>query len=173
MTDVAARPAELPNPTVTAVRWSDAAQPLVAAALENHGYSTEVARWSAAETRFFATLVAQAASPQVAPWRRVALASARRQGVLGIALDPHVFLRDSAVLDRRDILLHETVHVAQFRRDGRFAFLVRYGWAWGRGRLRGMSHHEAYLAIPYEVDARAAEAEVQHWPRTLALLEAA
>lgn len=52
---------------------------------------------------------------------------------------------------------HEEQHVKQYLRDGTIVFLVRYFWQYVRGRFRGKSHMEAYLAIDYEVEARLAE----------------
>ena len=36
-------------------------------------------------------------------------------------------------------------------------FLIRYGVAYACGRRSGLSHRDAYAAIPYEVEARRAE----------------
>jgi hypothetical protein len=52
---------------------------------------------------------------------------------------------------------HELEHVRQYREHGFARFLARYLAAYARGRLRGQSHRDAYLAIPFEVAARAAE----------------
>lgn len=51
------------------------------------------------------------------------------------------------------ILRHESAHVAQYARDGFVRFLVRYGIDYFRGRRRGLSHFDAYAAIPYEREA--------------------
>jgi hypothetical protein len=52
------------------------------------------------------------------------------------------------------LLLHELVHTRQWRRMGRVGFLRRYLGAYAAGRLRGLSHHDAYMAIPQEDEAR-------------------
>ena len=67
----------------------------------------------------------------------------------------------SVVLMRRDhlgdegLLAHELVHVRQWRELGPPRFLWRYLSAYVKGRLGGMNHRDAYLAIPLEVEARA------------------
>lgn len=55
------------------------------------------------------------------------------------------------------ILRHELAHVAQFAREGFLRFLLRYLLAYARGRRRGLAHADAYLAIPFEREAREAE----------------
>ena len=61
---------------------------------------------------------------------------------------------------RRELLAHELVHVRQWAELGVVRFLWRYlrGYAAGLRRLR--RHHDAYLAIPLEVEART---EAQRW----------
>lgn len=53
------------------------------------------------------------------------------------------------------LLVHELVHVRQWRHLGAVRFLLRYVGDYLRGRLRGRPHREAYLAIRLEVEARA------------------
>ena len=55
-----------------------------------------------------------------------------------------------------ETLAHELVHVRQYARQGFVPFLVRYLRDYLRGRRRGLSHHEAYLAIDAEVECAAA-----------------
>jgi hypothetical protein len=50
---------------------------------------------------------------------------------------------------------HELVHVRQWRELGVPRFLWQYLGAYGRERLRGASHHEAYRRIPLEAEAYA------------------
>ncbi len=52
------------------------------------------------------------------------------------------------------LLVHELVHIRQWRRMGRVRFLRRYLGAYAAGRLRGLSHQEAYMSIPQEDEAR-------------------
>jgi hypothetical protein len=44
--------------------------------------------------------------------------------------------------------------VRQYARHGVVGFLARYVTDYVRGRIRGLTHREAYLAIPFEVEAR-------------------
>ena len=52
------------------------------------------------------------------------------------------------------LLRHEMVHVRQWEELGVPRFLWRYLSSYLRGRLDGLSHHDAYSAIPLEVEAR-------------------
>ena len=58
----------------------------------------------------------------------------------------------------RRLLAHELAHVEQYAREGFVPFLARYLASYVRGRARGLSHAEAYAAIPYEREAARAEA---------------
>jgi uncharacterized protein DUF4157 len=82
----------------------------------------------------------------------------------GIALGPRVFIRaalfgpDGSV--PIDLVAHEVAHVAQYLRDGTVPFCARYALAYARGLARGLDAHSAYLAIPYEREARWVAASV-------------
>jgi len=80
----------------------------------------------------------------------------------GIALGRSIYVRRAALAPGGapplDLLAHEVAHVAQVIRDGALAFYVRYGAAYAAGRARGLDDRRAYLAIPYEVEARAVAA---------------
>ena len=52
------------------------------------------------------------------------------------------------------LLLHELVHVRQWRDAGPRRFLVRYAGDYLRARLAGRNHNESYMGIRYEVEAR-------------------
>lgn len=54
------------------------------------------------------------------------------------------------------LMAHEVMHVEQWRRLGGVRHLVQYVGDYVRGRLRGLSHWEAYRAIRLEQEARAA-----------------
>ncbi len=51
------------------------------------------------------------------------------------------------------LLAHELAHVEQYARDGFAPLLYRYALAYALGRKHGLSHDEAYAAIPYEREA--------------------
>lgn len=82
----------------------------------------------------------------------------------GITLGRRVFVRaalrapDGAL--PLDLVVHEVAHVAQVLRDGPATFYARYVADYLRGRARGLADHDAYLAIPYEVEAREVAARV-------------
>lgn len=90
-------------------------------------------------------------------WHRPILASARRQPVAGITLGPVVYVVRAALLDDWPLVAHECAHVGQVDRLGTVRFLARYGLDYARGRVRGLAHHAAYLAIADEVEARRVE----------------
>jgi maleylpyruvate isomerase len=52
------------------------------------------------------------------------------------------------------LLRHELTHVDQWQRLGYMTFSARYLTEYFQGRRAGKSHHEAYLAISFEIEAR-------------------
>lgn len=81
-----------------------------------------------------------------------------RSGVRGVTLFRMV-LADPEVLDARPdrlarFVVHELVHVRQFSDHGYLRFMASYLSEYWRGRLRGLDHRTAYLAIRAEVEAR-------------------
>ena len=79
--------------------------------------------------------------------------------VLAITLPGVIFVRPG-VLDAEPsriagLIVHELVHVAQWRRWGTVGFLARYTSDYVKHRRDGWSHSQAYLAVRFEVDARA------------------
>ena len=94
----------------------------------------------------------------------------------GIALGNHVFVnprlvvRDDEDLLRmpKDLIVHELVHVAQYRREGAVRFLaiyVRDFWREFRTKKRWnlRTWLEAYTEIPHEVEARRVTSEFIVW----------
>jgi hypothetical protein len=53
-----------------------------------------------------------------------------------------------------DLLVHEATHVRQWRRHGVLGFIGRYLRDYLVARRSGAGHHQAYLSISFEVDAR-------------------
>lgn len=51
------------------------------------------------------------------------------------------------------LLLHESVHIDQWRDHGVVRFLLRYLGDYLYGRAVGLSHHTAYRAIRFEREA--------------------
>lgn len=76
----------------------------------------------------------------------------------GITLGHRVFIRREFFSDDGlvplDLVAHEVAHVVQFLRDGTVPFLWRYLRDYALGLSRGLGDHNAYLSIPYEVEAR-------------------
>lgn len=76
----------------------------------------------------------------------------------GMTLGRFVLVKRDGMADRtgrRKLLAHELVHVRQFAELGRVRFLRRYLLAYGQNLARLRRHEAAYLAIPFEVEARA------------------
>lgn len=78
----------------------------------------------------------------------------RMLGVTAITIGRRVFWAREVV---PGLVAHELEHVRQFAQHGVARFIARYVLDYLGGRARGLSHHEAYLAIPFEVEARDAE----------------
>jgi hypothetical protein len=74
-------------------------------------------------------------------------------GTAAMTLGPLILLRRGHAGDEA-LLAHELVHVRQWRELGVVRFLWRYLSAYSRGRFGGLTHQEAYEAIPLEVEAR-------------------
>jgi hypothetical protein len=76
----------------------------------------------------------------------------------GMTLGRVVLVKRDGMADRtgrRTLLAHELVHVRQYAELGRVRFLGRYLAAYVRNLARLRRHEAAYLAIPFEVEARA------------------
>jgi hypothetical protein len=80
-------------------------------------------------------------------------------GADGMTLDRFVLVLRDDPEDRtggRELLAHELVHAAQWAELGLVRFAWRYVTAYARNLRRLRSHEQAYLAIPFEQEARAA-----------------
>lgn len=75
-------------------------------------------------------------------------------GATAVALGRRVYWSHDIV---PSLVAHEMVHVRQWREHGTVRFLARYLGDYARGRMRGLGHCDAYLAIEFEREARAAE----------------
>jgi len=76
-----------------------------------------------------------------------------------------LMLRDDDHSGRRTLLAHELVHVEQYAELGTVRFLRRYLREYFANLWRLRSHRQAYLAISFEAEARAA---AERWRRDLA-----
>ena len=59
-------------------------------------------------------------------------------------------------------LNHEKIHLAQQRELWLVGFYLLYAFYWLRARLLGMSSHDAYMAIPFEVEAYAQQHDMDY-----------
>ena len=73
-----------------------------------------------------------------------------------------LLLRDDDHSGWRTLLAHELVHVEQYAEFGTIGFLRRYVSGYARNLWRLRSHRQAYLAISFEAEARAAS---ERWRR--------
>lgn len=73
-------------------------------------------------------------------------------GYDGITLGDLIIVRRGCETNEQ-LILHERVHVDQWRQLGSFRFLRIYLGSYLKDRLRGFGHREAYQRIPLEVDA--------------------
>jgi hypothetical protein len=75
-----------------------------------------------------------------------------------IYLRPGFYRLDS--IEGLALLAHEIAHCRQYRRLGTWRFRARYLAAYFKNRFRGMTCREAYLNIPFEIEAREIESRV-------------
>lgn len=83
------------------------------------------------------------------------LEGALGDGVHAITLGSKIFVqsdRFDAVVrgEEPELIAHELVHVAQWRRYGRLGFLAKYLSDYTRLRLLGLTHGQAYRGIGFE-----------------------
>ena len=81
-----------------------------------------------------------------------------RPGIKGVThwkwvlVDPELLKGDRQRLAR--LVIHELVHVRQYREAGYVRFMAGYIWEYWRGRFTGKDGRQAYLDISSEVEAR-------------------
>jgi hypothetical protein len=81
------------------------------------------------------------------------------QGIQAMTIRTRIYV-DPAFLAGHErplglLVVHELAHARQWADLGTYGFLKRYLSAYLKGRLRGLGHRDAYLAIDLEVEARA------------------
>ncbi len=80
------------------------------------------------------------------------------RGIRAMTLGSRIFVDPSilAPLERSGevLLVHELIHVRQWREHGVLGFLYRYLADYLKGRFSGKGHRQAYLDIGLEVEAR-------------------
>lgn len=81
-----------------------------------------------------------------------------RHGISGVThgkfvfVDPALMKGDTDRLAR--LVIHELIHVRQFAAAGYLRFVLTYLKDYWKGRIGGMSPHQAYRDIAYEREAR-------------------
>ncbi len=106
--------------------------------------------------------------PAVAARVRIVRVPVLANGADGMTLGRFVLLRRDDPEQRggeRELLAHELVHAVQYADLGMARFLWRYVSAYLRNR-RTLRHRDAYLAIPFEGEARAQAARWAEARRT-------
>lgn len=72
----------------------------------------------------------------------------------GITLYPCVFIASGkATAESSGLLAHEQTHVEQIQKIGFWSFYVSYFLYYFAGRLHHKNHKDAYLQIPFEIEA--------------------
>ena len=79
-------------------------------------------------------------------------------GARAITIYPYVFYADEKISSI--IYIHEMVHVKQIEQDGFFKFYTLYLFYYLKNRYNSMTHKQAYLNVPYEIEARKATQNV-------------
>lgn len=73
----------------------------------------------------------------------------------GMTIGNVVFLRGDRIEQRATTLLaHELVHVRQFAEHGPIRFITQYVGAYLKNLRVSKNHRQAYLDIPFEIEAR-------------------
>lgn len=75
----------------------------------------------------------------------------------GMALFPFILVKDKSDATNRRLLNHERIHLRQQLEMLVLPFYVFYLAEYGWHRLRGLPHHQAYMAISFEKEAYARE----------------
>lgn len=91
------------------------------------------------------------------------------KGIAAVALPNGVFVQPSvmeriragAEPDRSGkLIVHELMHIEQWRRLGAFRHVTQYTGDYLRGRFGGLGHWDSYRAIRLEVEARSAASQI-------------
>lgn len=104
---------------------------------------------------------------------RVAPAWFRRfwaKGIVAVALPMGVFVQPNVMERFRSgveadrwgpLIVHELMHIEQWRRLGAFRHVSQYSGDYLKSRRQGFGHWEAYRSIRLEVEARDAAAKIR------------
>lgn len=96
--------------------------------------------------------------------------------VHGITIGRHIFIKpdltcrdsEARLCLSKNLLIHEATHTLQYRKLGFFGFLYRYFKSYfvilnAKKKWDIYSRMDAYLEIPYEIEARKTAAEFADW----------
>jgi hypothetical protein len=87
------------------------------------------------------------------------------KAVSAMTLRTNIYIRSGVLEEAPSILgpliVHELVHVQQWKQLGVVRFLGKYVAGYIGGRLTGLPHQDAYRAIPIEIEAREIAAQLQ------------
>ena len=96
----------------------------------------------------------------------VVIQNSRIPGMLSIFIDIwaitlYPFIICKGEMDEQT-LNHEKIHLAQQRELWLVGFYLLYAFYWLRAKLHGMSNNDAYMAIPFEVEAYAQQHDMDY-----------
>lgn len=74
-------------------------------------------------------------------------------GMDAITIVGTVYFRNSREETPAPLVRHELVHIEQIKKEGALKFYFNYLFQYLKNRIHGMKHKDAYLNIPYEVEA--------------------
>jgi len=80
--------------------------------------------------------------------------------ICAITLYPFIVLNSEC--EHPVIINHEKIHLAQQKELWLVPFYVLYVWYWIKGKIQGMTSHEAYMSIPFEKEAYANEKDFKY-----------
>ena len=69
----------------------------------------------------------------------------------GITLYPFIVLRPE--FNNKVTINHEKIHIEQQKELLVIFFYILYVYYWLKGKIKGLSNHEAYMSIPFEKEA--------------------
>lgn len=75
--------------------------------------------------------------------------------VNGITLYPFIFIAspENDTQIQKDLILHEHLHLEQYKQYWIIGFIAIYLYDYIKGRLSGLTHYKAYMEVRFEKDA--------------------
>lgn len=80
------------------------------------------------------------------------------RNVVAFTVGRHIYCRSDNPSEQ--LLRHETAHILQYEKYGIIRFLLIYYLDYLSGLTRYQNHNDAYLNIPFEVEARKFESNL-------------